>query len=389
MGSVGLVLDGAIAVDGGRVVATGATEDLRAQFDAAAELDLSDFVVFPGFVDAHTHPVFVAPDAGELATKSGAEPAIGRDLERVVRGVREADLSSLVASTRQHLEGFLVHGTTALEAKTGYGLDTEAEVKGLHALAAAAADLPLTVHRTFSPAHLLGPEQRADADGYARRVVEEMLPAVRELCDSCDVHVQRGSFDLAQARSILHSARAAGLGLRMLADPEPMRGVELGVELEVATVDHVAGISVAGLTRLAAAKTAAVLLPGLCWADPRTGRAPARALIDRGCAVALGSGFHPLGCTPRSMPLVMALARNLLGMTPKECVIAATLNAAVTLGLDHAVGSLHAGKRADFVALDLPSFAALGDLLDGGPAPLVVIQGEPVVANVRELEPGL
>jgi imidazolonepropionase len=191
------------------------------------------------------------------------------------------------------------------------------------------------------------------------------------------------------ARRILEAARSAGLGLRMLADREPMGSVEIGTELEVTTVDHVAGISVAGLARLAGTKTTAVLLPGSCVAEPGTARAPARALIDRGCAVALGTDFSPLGCAPRSMSLVMALARICLGMTPEECVIAATINAACTLGLDHAAGTLHVGKRADFVALDLPSYRALGDVLDGGPAPLVVVRGEPVVANVQDLEPGL
>lgn len=385
---VGLILDGAIAVHDGRVVATGSTEAMRADYSGGQELDLSGFVVLPGLVDAHTHPVFVEPDAEELtAVREGGEHRTGRDLERVVRGVREASLEQLTEATRAHLDTFVTHGTTTVEAKTGYGLEMASEVKGLRALAAAAKRVPLAVHRTFLCAHVLDAAHRADPDAFVRRVVDEM-PQVRELCESCDVHVQPGGLPRDAARSILMAARELGLRLRMLADVEPVRGVELGVELGVSSVDHLAGISVAGLEQLADSDTAAVLLPGTVVGSGAAA-VPARMLIDSGCAVALGTDFHPLEAAPCSMVLVMALACTGLAMLPDECVTAATLNAAATLGLDHSVGSLHAGKRADFVALDLPSYRALGDVLDGGPVPLVVIEGHPVVTSVQERDPGL
>jgi len=382
---VGVILDGAIAVHEGRVVATGPTDEMRRDYRGEREVDLSGFVVLPGLVDAHTHPVFVGPTAEELAARrNGAPYRAGRELDRVVHGVRSASLEELTEATRRHLDSFVVHGTTTVEAKTGYGLQLDAELKGLRALAAAALEVPLAVHRTYLGAHVLGEEQRADPAAFARRVVEE-LPEVDGLCDSCDVHVQPGGLDRDAATMILSAAKARGLRLRMQADVEPVRAVELGVELGASSVDHLAGISVAGLEQLAASDTAAVLLPGAALGgDPP----PARALIDMGCAVALGTDFHPLAATPCSMILVMALACTGLGMSPDESVTAATINAAASLGLEVDVGSLHPGKRADFVALDLPSYRSIGDVIDGGPAPLVVIGGEPVVASVQERSPG-
>jgi imidazolonepropionase len=392
LGDVGLVKDGAVAVDQGRIVATGPTEQILASFRGRDELDCSGFVVMPGFVDAHTHPVFVAPAPeafhARLRCPDPREAAaVAPGLEQVVAAVRSASLEELAAATQRHFDGFLWHGTTTIEAKTGYGLSTAAERRCLQALEAAQLGHPLRVHRTFYGAHEVPPEFRHDRAGYVRLLLDEMLPAVAELCDSCDVHAEPTAFDRAQTIAILSAARGAGLRLRMHTDLEAMGGAELGVELGVDSVDHLARISLHGQKLLAESETIGILLPGTTFGLGRNSHAPARALIDLGCAVALATDFNPVTCASQSIPFTMSLAAVLLRMSPEESVHAATINAAAALGLDREIGSLHPGKRADLVALDLPSYTALGYVFGGNPVALTVVGGEPVAAHVREWQP--
>ena len=391
---VGLVHDGAVAIDAGCVVATGTTAAITAAYAGRDELDCSEFVVMPGFVDAHTHPVFVhaaaEPFHARLRCSDAREVAATRPaLDEVVRGVRAASLQELAEAVRWHMDEFLSHGTTTIEAKSGFGLSTEAERKSLQALEAAELGHPLRVHRTFFGAHELPPEFRGDRDGYVRLLIEEMLPEVAGLCDSCDVHAEPRAFDRRQTCEILAAARTAGLRLRMHADVESMGGAELGVELGVDSVDHLACISLHGQALLAQSDTVGVLLPGTTFGLARASHAPARAMIDLGCAVALATGFNPVSCATQSMPFLMTLATVLLRMTPEECVHAVTINPAASLGLDAEIGTLHPGKRADLVALDIPSYRSLGYMFGGNPVALTVVGGRPVVAHVREWQPAL
>jgi imidazolonepropionase len=391
--AIGRIHDGAIAVRDGRIVAVGATDDIARQYRAASELDLSGFVVVPGFVDCHTHPIFVDTREDEFhARNAGADymaiAAAGGGILRSMRGVRAASQEELTEVTRRHLDGFLAHGTTTIEAKSGYGLSTEAEVKSLRALNAVMEDHPLTVHRTFLGAHEFPPEYREDRDAYVQLIIDEMLPAVRGLCDSCDVFAEPKVFDRVQALRVLSAARAEGLRLRVHADEiEPMCAAELGVELGADSVDHLARISLDGQERLARSATTAVLLPGTTFFLGKTNHAPARALLAKGCAVALATDFNPGSCHTQSMPLIVSLACILLKMTPQECIHACTINAAASLHLDARVGSLHPGKQADLAVLDLPSFEALGYVFGGNPVALTIKDGEPIVANVQERDP--
>src|SRR5690606_22615990 len=214
--------------------------------------------------------------------------ASGGGILSSVRALRAADETALTHRVLEAFDGFLELGTTTIEAKTGYGLSTEAELKSLRALTAAMEQGRLTVSRTFLGAHEVPPEYRAARAAYVALVVDEMLPAVRGLCESCDVFCEPGVFDLDESRRILEAARAHGLRLRMHADEiRPLGGAQLAVALDADSADHLAVVSEEGIRALAGSRTTAVLLPGTSFSLGKTRHAPARELIERGCRVAL------------------------------------------------------------------------------------------------------
>jgi imidazolonepropionase len=316
--------------------------------------------------------------------------AAGGGILSSMRAVRAASLADLAAATTEHLWGFLANGSTTVEAKSGYGLSLVDEQKSLQALVAAMAAVPITVRRTFLGAHEFPPEFRDDRDAYVRVVCDEMLPQLAGLADYCDVFAEPGVFDREQSRRILTAARAAGLRLRLHADElTPMAGAELAVELRADSAEHLGRISAAGVERIAASDTVAVLLPGTGFFLGKDIYAPARRLIAAGAAVAIATDFNPGSCYTQSMTLIQTLACVKLKMTPAEAITAATINAAYSLQLDREVGSLHAGKRADFVALDLPGWQAIGYAFGGNPVVMTVKDGRPVVANSSERLPEL
>jgi imidazolonepropionase len=393
MRRLGVVADGAVAVRDGRIVATGPTDDLHRRYRAAEELDLRGFVVLPGFVDCHTHPVFARTREQEFHLRcAGADymaiAAAGGGILNSMRALRAMPLEELAARTERHLWGFLQHGTTTVECKTGYGLSLADEEKSLRALQLAMAELPLTIKRTFLGAHEFPPEFRDDRDGYVRLLCEQMLPALAPLADSCDVFAEPGVFDREQSRRILTAARAAGLRLRMHADEiQPMGGAELAVELGADSADHLGRISDEGIRRLAASDTVGVLLPGTIFFLAKPHYAPARRMIEAGCAVALATDFNPGSCHTQSMTLIQTIACTQMKMTAEEVITAATINPAFSLQLDGEVGSLHAGKRADLCVLDIPSWQAIGYAFGGNPVVMTVKDGRPVLANVAERDP--
>ena len=396
MSRLGIVEDGAVAVGEGRILATGKTSDLQARYPGFDEVNLRGHVVMPGFVDCHTHPVFAATREQEFHMRcAGADymaiAAAGGGILSSMRAVREASPDQLQDSVRSHLDGFLVQGTTTIEAKSGYGLSTDSEVKSLRALTAAASDHPISVSRTFLGAHEFPPDYRdppEKRDDYVKLVVDEMLPAVEGLCESCDVFAEPGVFDREQARRVMLAAKEHGLRLRMHVDePLPMAGAELAVELGADSADHLGRVSLEGQDQLAGSDTTAVLLPGTTFYLGKTNHAPARALIDKGCAVALATDFNPGSCHTQSMPLIITLACVLLHMTVEECICATTINPAASLHRDAEIGTLHDGKRADFVVLDLLGYQALGYKFGGNPVVMTVKDGAVVNVNMREGEP--
>lgn len=393
MRELGVVDDGAIAVKDGRIVATGSTDQLAREYQADEELDLTGFVVLPGFVDCHTHPVFAATREREFHQRcAGADymeiARKGGGILSSMRSVREASVEDLTATTIEHLWGFPAHGTTTIEAKSGYGLSLADEEKSLLALAAATEVVPLTVLRTFLGAHEFPPEYREDRDSYVKLVCDEMIPRLAPLADACDVFAEPGVFDLEQSRRVLLAARAAGLRLRVHADElKPMGGTELAVELQADSADHLGQISDEGIRQLAGSDTTGVLLPGTGFFLGKDIYPPARRMIEAGCAVALATDFNPGSCHTQSMTLIQTLGCVKLGMSPEEVITATTINAAYSLRMDQELGSLHAGKWADFTALDLPCWEAVGYAFGGNPVTVTVKAGKPLLINGREQLP--
>jgi imidazolonepropionase len=393
MQQLGVIADGAIAVQDGCIAAIGTTADIQRDYRAPEVLDLAGHVVLPGFVDCHTHPVFVRTREREFHQRcAGADymaiAAAGGGILSSMRAVREASLEELAARTEQHLWGFLRHGTTAIEAKTGYGLSLADEHKSLLALQQALQEVPLQARRTFLGAHEFPPEYRDDREAYVRLLCEQMLPQLAPLADACDAFAEPGVFDREQTRRILTAARDLGLRLRLHADEiQPMGGAELAVELGADSADHLGRISDAGIAALAGSNTTAVLLPGTILFLGKPHQAPARRMIDAGCIVALATDFNPGSCPTQSMSLVHTLACTQLKMSAAEVITASTINPAFSLQLDGECGSLHPGKRADFCVLDLPSWEAVGYAFGGNPVVMTVVRGTPVLANLSEQFP--
>ena len=393
MQQLGVIADGAVAVREGRIVAVGTTEAIARDYRAAEELDLSGYVVMPGFVDCHTHPVFARTREHEFHMRcAGADymaiGAAGGGILSSMRAVREMALAELAERTERHLWGFLAHGTTTVECKTGYGLSLLDEEKSLLALQQAMREVPLTCKRTFLGAHEFPPEYRQDREAYVRLLCDEMLPKLAKLADSCDVFAEPGVFDRTQSLRILSAARAEGLRLRMHADEiQPMGGAELAVELHADSADHLGRISDAGITKLAASNTTGVLLPGTIFFLGKPHYAPARRMIEAGCAIAIATDFNPGSCYTQSMTLIQTLACTQMKMTAEEVITAATINPAFSLQLDAACGTLHPGKQADLCVLDIPSWRAVGYAFGGNPVVMTIKAGTPVTANVTETFP--
>lgn len=380
-----VVRDGAIAVQDGRVLATGPRTELEREYAEGAERrELGVPVVVPSFVDAHTHPVFAATREHEFTMRcAGADyveiSKAGGGILSSVRSLREIDEEELAELVFARLQRFAALGTAAIEAKSGYGLELEAELKSLRAIDRALSRMPpFAVHKTFLGAHEVAPEYRDDPDAYVDLLVAEMLPAARPFADACDVFVEDHVFSVEQGRRILSKAKELGYRIRAHVDElAPLGGAELAVEMGADSADHLLYVSDAGIDALAGSETTAVLLPGTSFFLRKGRYAPARRLIEAGAKVALATDFNPGSCFTQSLPMIVTLARLHFGMSPAECLNAITRNAADSLGMASERGTLHPGKVADFVALDLPSFAAFGYAFGDSPVMIPFLAGQP------------
>jgi len=299
-----------------------------------------------------------------------------------VRGVRAASKELLLAKLLVRLDRFLEHGTTTIEAKSGYGLDLASETKCLEVLAAAARAHPVEIVPTFLGAHDVPEEHRARREAYVDLVVEEMLPRVAEarLAEYCDVFVERGFFDLRPSRRILERAKELGLGLRVHADQLSSTGAsELAAELGAASADHLEHATPAGIEALARAGVIPVLCPLVPLVLRQEREAPARAMLEAGLAPAISTDFNPGSCYLQSLPEVIAWAALRYRMTAAEALTAATLNAACSLGRGDRLGTIETGKQADLVVLDLENHRHLGYELGRNPVRAVVKAGKVVL----------
>ena len=371
MGELGIIEDGAVAVKDGLVALVGPTSEVRGQVMAAEEVDASGKVVMPGFVDPHTHLVFAGDRAGEFEQRvKGATyleiMAAGGGIMSTVRTTRTANVEQLVDESRARLDRMLAHGATTAEVKTGYGLDTENELKMLEAIRRLDAEHPVDLVPTFLGAHAVPTEYQGRTDEYVDLVVEEMLPRAASFLVThpsslfCDVFCDEGAFTLEQSRRVLEAAQALGFGLKIHADEfKPLGGARLAVELGAVSADHLVCTPDDEIELLAESDTIAVALPGTPFGLGHHEYTPARRIIDSGGALALATDLNPGTCWCESMQLIIALACRFMKMTPAEAIAAATINAAHAVGLGHQVGSLEVGKKADVIVLDIPDYRHL------------------------------
>lgn len=389
LGQVQVLAGAAVAVRGEQILEVGPEPELLARYEPRETLDARGGTVFPGFVDAHTHPVFDGTREEEFVLRLGGAryaeiAAAGGGILSTVRGVRAASREQLLVLLLERLDRFLELGTTTVEAKSGYGLTTEDELKCLEVLAEAARLHPVDVVPTFLGAHDVPAEHRDHPERYVDEVVQEMLPRVAEagLARYCDVFTEQHTFGLDATRCIARAAQELGLGVRLHADQlTPLGGAQLAAELGAATADHLEHVDEAGMEAMRAAGVQPVLCPlvPLFLREPQ--EAPGRALVARGLAPALATDFNPGSCYLQSLPEVASWAALRYGFTPAEALTAVTLNAAASLDLADHLGTLEAGKQADLVITDLPNAQHLAYELARSPVTAVVKRGRIVYAR--------
>lgn len=330
-------------------------------------IDAGGRVVMPGFVDAHTHPVFAGTRAGEFEERARGSTyqeiaARGGGIQSTVRATREATLDELVRAGKRYADWFLRTGTTTVEAKSGYGLTLEDELKILRAIERLNRETPLRYVPTFLGAHDIPPEYKSRREQYVSLIVDEMLPRVTQekLAEYCDVFCEDKVFTNDEAWKILSAARCHGLGLRVHADQLSLSGgAKLAAELGTMTADHLEHTDSEGIAALKSAGVQPVLLPGSVYALGSSRYPGAREMIDAGLAVVLATDFNPGSSPTPSMPMILSLASTHMGMTPAESITASTINAAHTLNRVDQIGSLEPGKVADFVIHDCGDYREL------------------------------
>jgi imidazolonepropionase len=376
LADAGVIVDGAVAIDDGVIVAVGETAALRGRYQARTQIDATGKVLCPGFVDCHTHLVFGGERVAEFERKlAGATYqellAAGGGILSTMRATRNASLDELVAAGRRHLQAMLHLGSTTVEIKSGYGLDVATELKILAAIEQLAAIAAQDIVPTFLGAHATPPEFAGDPEGYVDLVCTEMLPAVAAWWRASrfaagdaplfnDVFCEQGVFDVAQAQRVLDAGARLGLRPKIHADEfVALGGARLAVELAAISADHLDVTPPEERELLAASETVAVLLPGVNVHLGSRHFADARAWIEAGAAIALATDFNPGSAPILSLPLVMALACRYQRLSPAEALNAVTINAAHAIGLGDRLGSLEVGKQADVLILNAPDYRHL------------------------------
>ena len=363
-----IIEDGAMLVREDRIEAVGWRREIETLIDADCELiDAGRRVVMPGFVDAHTHPVFAGIRANEFEQRTAGATyreiaAGGGGIRATVRATRNASQGDLVKAGKRYAEWFLRNGTTTIEAKSGYGLTIEDELKILRAIKQLNQETSLKYVPTFLGAHDIPSEYQSRRQMYVNLVINDMLPRVAEekLAEYCDVFCEQDVFTTDEAWQILSAARCHGLGLRIHADQLSLSGgAKLAAELNAATADHLEHADATGIAALKSARVQPVLLPGSVYALGSNHYPAAREMIDAGLAVVLATDFNPGSSPTPSIPMTLSLACTQMKMSPAEAIAAATINAAYSLGRGDEIGSLEKGKRADFVIHDASDYREL------------------------------
>lgn len=362
--------DGAVAAYHGEIVAVGTTSEVVEAVelsDAAVVVNAEGRTVTPGFVDAHTHPIFwgTREDEFEMRLEGRSYEKIARaggGILSSVRSVRQASKDGLVEAVLPRLDRFLAHGTTTVEAKSGYGLSVEDEVKSLEVIAELNRQHPVELIPTFLGAHEIPEEYRARRDAYIDLVIDDMIPRVAEgrLAEFCDVFCESHVFTVAESRRILEAARASGLKLKVHADQLTANGgAILAADLGAVSADHLEQTDEADWRQLLDRRVVPVMLPGAVFFLGKGKYAQAREMWDLGLPVALATDFNPGTCMSESMPMMMTLACLMMRLTPREALTAATWHGALAVDRGNSLGCLAVGREADLVVWGAPSYQHL------------------------------
>ena len=365
MSDLAIIHDGGMLITDGKIDMVGSSDRIEKNASSAEIIDAGGRVVLPGFVDAHTHLVFAGNRLDDFERRARGETyeqiaKAGGGIWSTVEKTRAASGDELFAQAQKHTEWFLRCGTTTVEAKSGYGLTVEDELKILRVMSRLNEETPLEIVPTFLGAHAVPREM--DADEYIELVIDEMLPriATEKLAEFCDVFCERGYFDVKKSRRILTAARELGLRLRIHADQLTSSGGEkLAAELEATTADHLEKTDEQGIAAMKSVGVQPVLLPGSVYVLGSTDYPRAREMIEAGLAVVIATDFNPGSSPTASMPMILSLACTQMKMSPPEAITAATINAAYSLNRGDRIGSLERGKLGNFSVFDCEDYREL------------------------------
>jgi imidazolonepropionase len=382
-----ILKDAAFTVSNGRIEQVGSYQEIKPHIQDAETIDAQGRAVLPGFVDAHTHLVFAGNRVAEfeqrIAGKTYQEiAAAGGGILFTLTNTRNATQEELVKTATRYTEWFLRGGTTTIEAKSGYGLTEDSELKILRVLRDLNQQTPLQLIPTLLAAHTVPPEFKQDRAAYIALITEKIIPeaASQNLARACDVFCDDHAFTMDEARVVLQAAQRHNLKLRM--HVEQFRadgGAQLAAELSAQTADHLECTTQEGMNALHKSKVQPVLLPASVFALSRTQYPDARAMIATGLAPVIATDFNPGSSPTASMPLIIALAALYMKMLPSEALTAATINAAASLGLAHETGSIEAGKQADFAIHEFTDYRELAYFLGTPTRPRVFVTGKEVL----------
>lgn len=355
-----------VLIEDGRIKAIGNDPSWEANVPADKQIDATGKTVLPGFVDSHTHFVFGGYRADEFLWRMEGMTYMeimerGGGINNTMQATRNASAEELIDHSLDILNKMLAFGITTVEGKSGYGMDHDTELRQLEVMKELEKRQPVEIVRTFLGAHSIPPEFKGRNQEFLQFLVDEVMPEVKQkdLAQFCDIFCEKGVFSIEESRKFLQQAKDMGFDLKIHADEiVTLGGAELGAELGCHSADHLLHASEEGIKALANSDTVATLLPttAFCLKEPF---APARKMIDAGCAVALATDFNPGSGFTNSVPLMIALGVIYMGMTAEEAITALTLNGAAAVGRADQIGSIEEGKQADIVILQYPSYKFL------------------------------
>ena len=391
LGKLGMIERDGIVCEGKNILAVGRDDDMLERYPDAERINLQGRAVVPGFVDPHTHLIWAGDRAGEFEMRLQGKTymeimAAGGGILATLTATRQAGLEQLVEEARARADAAFSLGTTTIEAKTGYGLNIETELRQLEAILELDRTAPIDIVPTYMGAHAVPPEYKGNTAGYTRFLCEEALPLTKQWwlehasgrsLPFVDVFCEAGVFEIDETREILSAAKALGFPIKLHADEfENLGGASLAAELGAVSADHLVKTSMEDIQRLAVSETVAVALPGTPFGLAQQEYTPAKQILAADGYLALATDLNPGTTWNESMQFIQALACRYLKLTPAQALAASTINAAKAVALEHKVGSIEAGKQADFLVLTTPDYRNLSYRYGSNQVAQVVKKGD-------------